>query len=446
MGTRGASRAARRRSAPTAAALLATVLLVTGCGLHVDVPAVDAVAPAARVSLAPTDAPKVATTPDDGVQDLLDAVAEAFLDGDPEALRPLLADPDDRFGTRWLARAEHMRALPLASYELVLGTGLPDLATADVRSRLGPGTQVRHVREEFVLDGYDVRGPATEDLFLTLVPRGDRWVVAGDEDAEPLGLLSADHLWDQGPVTTTASARILAIHHPGQDGVATLLAEAEAALDEASDRWPLDWPRRVPLIVPRDQDELAALLHVSFDLSSFIAFATATATGELGSYELTGTRVVLNTPRFLSRPSETRQRILVHELVHVATRPSAGPVTPSWLEEGVAQAMGERRSTTGTGLLDRLVTSGFDGALPTDGQFTVGGQERIFLSYQLAWSFVDHLVREHGADTVAAFYAELGRGSVGRPGTEPWHVDRAARAVFGAELAELRAAWRDDLG
>ena len=130
----------------------------------------------------------------------------------------------------------------------------------------------------------------------------------------------------------------------------------------------------------------------------------------------------------------------MHELVHVATRPASGPMVPAWLEEGVAQALGERQSTTGTGLVDATAPSQL--LLPTDGQFTVGGRDRIFLSYQVAWAFVDHLVATYGVDAVGAFYAAAGRGAVGRPGTEAHHVDRAAREVLGASMQELVAAWR----
>ncbi len=115
-------------------------------------------------------------------------------------------------------------------------------------------------------------------------------------------------------------------------------------------------------------------------------------------------------------------------------------MVPSWLEEGVAQALGERQSTTGTAQVDALAPG--DRRLPTDAQFTVGGRDGIFLSYQLAWKFVDHLVDTYGADAVGTFYAAVGRGSVGRPGTEQFHVDRAAREVFRAPLAELLARWR----
>ncbi|MBW3659560.1 MAG: hypothetical protein KY457_13045, partial [Actinobacteria bacterium] len=163
---------------------------------------------------------------------------------------------------------------------------------------------------------------------------------------------------------------------------------------------------------------------------------------ELDEYRLTGSRIVVNPERFLVRGSGVRQRILVHELVHVATRPVAGPLVPSWLEEGVAQAIGEERSTTGTRLLDALSGDGL--TLPTDAQFTSGGRDRIFLSYQLSWSFVDHLRDRFGAETVARFYAAVGDGGIAGPGTTTHVVDRAAREVFGSPFPELIAAWRAD--
>lgn len=381
-----------------------------------------------------------------GLQTTLDRVAEAFAAADPARLRSHLHDPDSGFGRRWLARAERLADVPLASYALELDPSLPDLSTEDVRSRYDRPVLVVYVREEHALEGYDRRGRLTSDLFLTVVRTPDGWKVAGDTDGEPLGLVSADHLWDQGPVATTRSGPLLALHHPGMPGIAAVLAEARAALDEVRSRWPLEWPERVPIVVPRDQEELGELLHATFDLSSFVAFATGSPRGRLGEFELTGARIVVNPDRFLNRSSSSRRSILAHELLHVATRPVSGPFVPSWVEEGLAQRLGDQRSTTGLGLLGDLVAGGtFSGQLPDDSQFVTGGQQRIFLSYQLAFSFVDHLVDRFGVETVARFYRELGRGSVGEPGRERWHVDRAARTVLGAPLDELRAGWRESL-
>jgi hypothetical protein len=55
---------------------------------------------------------------------------------------------------------------------------------------------------------------------------------------------------------------------------------------------------------------------------------------------------------------------------------------------------------------------------------------------------VEHLRATYGSDAVAAFYAAAGRGAVGQPGTEEYHVDRAAREAFGAPLADLIETWR----
>jgi hypothetical protein len=415
-------------------------VLAGACGPAVAPVVVPALPPARAVAPTPVvRAPAEPIRDPAGLQESLDAIAVAFLAADPDQLEPWLHDPESQFGRRWLDRARYLSDVPLASYRLVLDESLPDLATDQIRRAYGTDVQVVYVVEELQLEGFDER-PAAEDLFLTLVADPTGWRAASDRDAERHGLVSVDHLWDHGPVVATTVGPVMALHHPDGPPVGPLLEEASAGLAEARERWPLAWPERVPIIVPRDEDELAELLHVTFDLSNFIAFATSTSIGHLDTYELTGSRIVLNPGRFLDRDSATRQRILVHELMHVATRPVSGPMLPSWLDEGIAQALGEQQSTTGTRLLDALATA--DVRLPTDGEFVVGGRDRIFLSYQLAWSFVEHLRATYGSDAVAAFYAAAGRGAVGQPGTEEYHVDRAAREAFGAPLADLIETWR----
>jgi len=419
-------------------------LLAAGCAgsIVVDGGADRAVAPAPVSATSPPVSPSDASAgllDDAGLRTVLDDVAEAFLRADPESVRAHLLDEESQFGVEWLERVSNLAEVPLASYALELDESLPDLATERVRGQYPDGVQVRYVVERHAIDGFD-ETPAAEDLFLTVVPTRDGWKLASDRDAEALGLVSVDHLWDHGPVRVTIDGPVAALHHPDGPAVGPLLAEARSALRTATERWPLAWPERVPIIVPRDEEELGELLHVTFDLSNFVAFATATPVSVLGTYELTGSRIVLNPGRFLNRAPETRESILVHELLHVATRPASGPMVPSWLEEGIAQALGEQRSTTGTRLVDALGTSSV--ALPTDGEFTVGGRDRIFLSYQLAWAFVDHLRRTHGADQVAALYEAVGRGALEEPGNEAAQVDRAATEVFGRSLEALVQEWR----
>lgn len=439
---RPGSRIVRTVSSLAPLALLA--VLATGCGAALGSDVGTSLPASAITAPSPSEPATVAGIRDPApIQDVLDTAAVALRTGDTDALRPLLLRPEGTFGRRWLARARHMASLPLSHYELRLDDALPDLSTTRVRDAHDGDVQVLYVVEELAFDGFDP-APAAEDLFLTLVDEGDGWRIANDVDAEPLGLVSVDHLWDHGPVEVSRDGPVMALHHPDGPAVDALLAEARAALVQADERWPRDWSAAVPVVVPRDEAELGELLHVTFDLSNFVAFATATPVGERGEYDLTGSRIVVNPDRFLDRTPATRQRILLHELVHVATRPSAGPMVPAWLEEGVAQALGERQSTTGTGLLDATPSASL--RLPTDSQFTVGGRDRIFLSYQVAWAFVDHLVDTHGIDRVADFYVAVGRGAVGEPGTEDHHVDRAAQEVLGAPLEDLVDRWRGSRG
>ena len=427
--------------------LVAVASAACGGGVTAAPPADPAVARAELPTAPPEPGPSASAVHElPGLQDALDRISDAFLSKDPEAVRPWLDDPDSTFGQRWMQRAANLEAVPLASYELELDPSLPDLATQAVRDRVGDDARVVYVLEKLAIEGFDDEGPAAEDLFLTVVPRDGEWRVVADNDAERLGLVSADHLWDHGPVQTQRDGPFHAIYHQESAGeIPTLLREARAALADMESHWSLEWDRNVPLIVPRDEDELGELLHVTFDLSNFIAFATATPNGELGAYDLTGTRIVLNPERFLNRTTSTRRRILAHELLHVATRPHSGPLVPAWVEEGIAQRLGEQRSTTGTDLLAGAAARGFDGEPPADADFTNGGRERIFLSYQLAWSFADHLAARFGEGALAEFYRALGRGSVGEPGRETHHLDRAARQVFGMGLAELQAGWAASL-
>jgi hypothetical protein len=376
----------------------------------------------------------------DGVRTSLEGLAAGLRDADPDAMRPWLLEPDGTTGTRWQERASNLAAVPLGSYELTLAPDVPALTTARVRERWGQDAQLLLVVEEHTLEGHDVDGPVRDQLVLTLVPRDGRWLLADDRGGGTLGLVRGVQLWDLGPVETARRGDLLALHRPGAGGIDRLLAESAAALELARERWPLPWSERVPLLVPADEEELRELLNVTFELDEFVAFATATPLVEPGEHRLTGSRVVLNPERFDGRDERTRGYVLVHELLHVAGRPYSTSSTPLWLEEGVAQVLGEQRSSTGTRLLQE---AGPDGRrLPADAEFTTGGRDSIHLAYQRAWSFSDHLVDRSGAEAFARFYERVGIGSARDPGTVPYRVDQAAREVLGAPIDQLVSDWR----
>jgi hypothetical protein len=396
------------------------------------------------VVAAPVAAAPVASTSGDPlaahraeVTQLLGDVAAAFAAGDAALLAAQLHDPTTAFGRAWLARAEAMAEVPLTGYDLALDTSLADLTTPALAA---DGALLVNVVETHGLLGAEQLGDASEHLYLTLRRSEGAWRVAGDNDAAPLGLLSVRHLWDDGPVVAARRGDVLLLHHPGQPSVAALLDEASAALAVVRERWPLAWPGQLVVLVPEDQDELADLLQVSFGLDAFVAFASGNVSGTLGAFEVTGTRVLLNTSTLLRRSPATRRSVLAHELVHVATRPATGPAVPAWLEEGVAQVVGQRRSQTGTSLL--TATPAAELALPADAAFTGGTPDDTRRSYQLSWGFVDWLVRTRGVADLGRFYAAAGDGATRGVGTADARLDAAAVAVYGSDLASLVDGWR----
>jgi hypothetical protein len=240
-------------------------------------------------------------------------------------------------------------------------------------------------------------------------------------------------------VTTTTQGPVLALHPEDASGVSQLVSETAAAMQVLPQRWPADWSQRTVLSVPGDREQLSHVVGGSLDLDDFLAFASATAYSAPGVHELTGTRLVVNPDRFPTSP-EARERVLLHELVHVATRPVASHRIPLWLEEGVAQALGEEGPSTGhTRQLDALGTQGRQ--LPTDAEFAALGRDATFLAYQRSYSFVDHLVDRRGRAAVVDFYRAVG-ASVHEPGTMGHRLDEAAERELGADLDSLVGEWR----
>jgi hypothetical protein len=374
------------------------------------------------------------------VDDALAAIAAALRAADRSALAGWFADPDGEVAARWQDRAANLAGVPLSTYTLRLDRDVPALTTTRTTDRWGEDAQLVLVLEEHAFEGHDADGPRRDQLVLTMVPDGERWLVADDQGGGSLGLIRGVQLWDLGPVVATSRGPLLALHRPEAGGIEQLLDEAITALDLARDRWPLAWSERVPLLVPADADELRALLNVTFDVDEFVAFATAAPVVGPDEHRLTGSRIVLNPERFDGRDPRTRELVLVHELLHIASRPYATTATPLWLEEGVAQVLGEQRSATGTRL---LTLAGREGRrLPLDAEFITGGRDGIHLAYQRAWSFTDHLVDRFGAERFARFYEAAGTASAHEPGTVRYRVDRAAREVLGASLDALLASWR----
>jgi hypothetical protein len=376
----------------------------------------------------------------EGIEAALDGLSEAMLAGEPGRMVDHLDEPHGEVGRVWRRRAANIADVELEHYRLRIDERLGDVTSEAVRARHDVDVRVVVVVEELAVAGHDRDGAARHRRTLTFVRRDDGWRLSEERDGRALGLSTPVHLWDLGPVATTGSGPVLALHHPDAPDVQRLVEETRQGIATLRDRWPAPWSERVVLLVPRDRDELDELLDADLHLDDFLSFAAATSWSEPGDQGLAGSRVVVNPERFDDLRAEVRERVLLHELLHVATRPVGSAAIPLWLEEGVAQALGERGPSTGsTARLDALGAEGR--RLPLDEEFTAGGREQTHLAYLRSWAFVDHLERRHGDAAVAAFYTAVG-GAASGPGTVEHHIDGAARETFGTDLDGLVSQWR----
>jgi hypothetical protein len=382
---------------------------------------------------------------------LLRRRAAAWLGRDARAFMATVSRADVAFRRRERRLFGRADQVAFASYRLVPRWDLRgDLASPRVRARHPDATAVATplTEERYRLKGLD-RTEAVEDLYLTFVREGGRWLVGGDSDLADVGLPSARHLWDFAPVIARSSPHFVLMTHPCGSPAGCVevpqgfLGLLERALGRVDSVWTDPWPHRVLVLVPTTTAELGRIIQATFDLDNFVAFASASVDAERLFF--TGPRVLLNWAAIVGRSQSSVLTILSHELLHVATRPLAGPFVPTFVDEGIAEYVGYLGDPGALGYFDSLVAAGrLDEDLPRDYQFLTGTQADIYTSYQKAQSVVRFFTARWGRAKLAALYRRLGRVRIA-PGTTRYHLDRALSATIGLDAVSFQRAWADSI-
>ena len=383
------------------------------------------------------------------IQGLLARRAEAVMDGDRAAFMATLARSSPAFVKRQGAVFDRLQRLPLASLRYVVAWHrFGDLVRpSDVRRYpAADDVAIPLTEERYRIEGFD-REEAVEDSYLTFVKQDGEWLVAEDTDLDDMTFYSGRHLWDFGPVAETRSRHFLLLRHPCEERSCEAshdyLTLAERGLQRVGAYWP-DLPRRTVVLVPDTQAELARLIQATFELDDFVAFAYSTVDLSEG-IDYTGHRVILNPDAFEGRASETVLSILAHEMLHVATRESAGPFVPIFVDEGWADFVGNDADPASLAFFNSEVASGvFSGQLPEDFEFSVGTGTDIYRSYQESQSAVRFFVERYGSERFVRFYKDLGSRQIA-VGTVRYHVDRAMRRATGSGLEAFERAWADSI-
>ena len=208
---------------------------------------------------------------------------------------------------------------------------------------------------------------------------------------------------------------------------------AEEAIGVLQQRWDQPWPERIPLVLPADTTELEKLLQSTIDLDKFLAFVAYGAVRDDG-WETTAPRIYIQDENLADYGRDYQLETLVHELVHAAGAPLAGPFVSAWVHEGLADWVATGRSTK------ERKPNASDGRLPRDFEFSTGKQDNIIESYRESRSATSFLSARAGVRAPSALFRELGSVKVA-PGSIDHQIDAALRRTGDLGLADLQAGW-----
>ncbi|MDQ1569276.1 MAG: hypothetical protein QOF96_4156 [Actinomycetota bacterium] len=416
---------ARRRGAGSAAGL-GRVGLALAVGL------------AAGAAVRPAGAQTATTTVTRGqaVRQVLAQRDEALRSGDRAAFLDTV-DPSAsaEFRVRQGRLYDGLRSLPLASYELRLRTDeVPDLAGGGLTGRYPDADEVflPPVEAHYRFTGIDTID-AVDGYYYTFLLRGGRWRIVSDGDVNDVGLPSARNLWDYGPVSQERTAHFTVLHDPADGKRATVLASlCEEAYARLTATFGRPAPAQIVVVLPHNLDQLREILQATFDLSNFVAFASASVDRD-EDWQSTAARVYVQDANLSRSRRDFQLQTFHHEFTHVAAFPLAGPFVPSWIHEGLADWMAGGR-------LAPTAVDGSDGLLPHDWEFTTGGGDSIVRAYDESTSAMAFLAAKKGKGAPLDLLVRVGEARVA-PGTSDYRVDQALRAVYGAGLDQFQKDW-----
>jgi len=286
------------------------------------------------------------------------------------------------------------------------------------------------------LDGYDAR-PVSSPARFRFVPARhgpDRLLLAsvGDRGWERRHQV-APQPWDEGPIDVRTGAGVLGVFDARSVADAPgVIASVEAGIGDVAAEVPYDWSRSVVVYALSDPAYLDGLPNLpGHDPARLdaVAFPVASGRGRLAA-----TRFLLS-PAMLRRPGPGRDRLVRHELTHVAVG-EHDDRAPVWLAEGIAEWVSVRPIARTQRVVPAAAIAaarrGF-ARLPEDGTFNDVDSRA---HYALSWWACEYLAAHDGPGALWSLLDALDR-----PGTRG-AADRARVLRERTGLDEARLAER----
>ena len=259
------------------------------------------------------------------------------------------------------------------------------------------------------LDGFDPRPVVTRDRFRFAPTDGGRFVISSVTDPEwERTSDEQEQPWDTGPIVVRTRPGVLGIFDAKSIASSEPLMDSiEAGIGAVSANVPYEWPRSVVVYALSDTEFLASLDDLpGGDPEKLDGVAFPVMAGDEDG-TVVATRFALH-PSMLDQPGMERDRLVRHELTHVALGKRDDRV-PAWLSEGIAEWVSvqplapELRRLPQEAL--REAEAGVRG-LPDDGTFNA---EESSAHYGLSWWACEYLVAGFGSDSLWRLLEDLDR-------------------------------------
>lgn len=339
-----------------------------------------------------------------------------------------LRDPSFRDGARQLYG--NLSGLPLERVLLRLQPGERSVP-ADRRRVLGADAWRQPATVSWRMAGDTA--DAEHTVWLTFAVEGGSPRLAGTLD-RPEGPPTPLPVWWTGPVVAEQRGTATVVAGAGQPA-AVWADRVDAAVTQVRRRVSAGaaatWDGSVVVEVPASRRDFETVLGAASGSYAAIA-AVATAVGPSGG----AVRIVVN-------PEVTRTLapvgvavVLLHEMVHVATRSVDSPA-PTWMVEGFAdyvalQAHPQAASGAAEPLAARVRAEGLPDELPPDERFRAGAPD-LAASYAEAWLACRSVAEQHSPEALQRLYTALDDGVPLR---------QAAPDTLGVDVTTMTEDWR----
>lgn len=221
--------------------------------------------------------------------------------------------------------------------------------------------------------------------------------------------------WESGPIHVLTGAGVLAIFDETSiDSADGIVSSVERGIAAVAAVVPHAWSRSVVVYALSDTAFLGAIDDLPGDPETLdgVAFPVPSRPG---GHRMAATRFVLN-PRMLDHPGAERDRLVRHEIAHVAVGERDDDV-PVWLSEGLAEWVSVRPLAPQDRLISEdAVASAKAGVagLPADDTFNDADSSA---HYALAWWACEYVASTYGE---ASLWTLL--DAMGEPDADPGEV------------------------